>query len=275
MVPPFPSLVLCGNMSWTFVLVRRVRGAMRAFVPWAQHLPPSLATHPAPRGHACKPGKDLARLLPGLGGVLATLSVTLRRRGYRGHGTGSHRPRSTLARSAQGPEAKPPGALVPELDVMKEVDPVTISQRLLKPRLDNGWTLVGDLLTTLFLAPMLSAFFIPLLQPDWYRRMPDGEAGFIFPEGFHGVVYALSWLLGGLALGAFEDKAVNSKNLLATIQRSTWAALVTLWLASSVWLILGAGGWLASAYATLGYEFRPQPEEPKTLPAVSRWRVST
>ena len=38
----------------------------------------------------------------------------------------------------------------------KEVDVVSISQRLSNPSLANVWTLVGDLATTSFAAPMLS-----------------------------------------------------------------------------------------------------------------------
>ena len=71
--------------------------------------------------------------------------------------------------------------------------------------------------------------------------MPDNEAGFFFPEYFHGVVYALCWLVAGLALGAFEEKATNSKNLLETIQRTAFNAAATVWLAT-YWCLRGGGG---------------------------------
>ncbi|CAE7326229.1 mcb [Symbiodinium necroappetens] len=149
-----------------------------------------------------------------------------------------------------------PGAMAKkpsELDVMKEVDVATISQRLSKPSLANGWTLVGDLGITTTVAPMLSIVFARALQPDWYRQLPDSDVEFIFPELFHGLLYGLCWLLGGLALGAFETKAVNPKNLLETIQRTAWAAVATVWLACSAWLVLRANGWLPDSYAALGY----------------------
>lgn len=187
-----------------------------------------------------------------IGGMLAAVKVALRNRGERRI---CARP-SLLPRSVEGREAKPQGAMAKkpsELDVMKEVDVVTISQRLSKPSLANGWTLVGDLGITTAVAPLLSIVFLRALEPDWYRQLPDSDVGFIFPEYFHGVLYGLCWLLGGLALGAFETKAVNPKNLLETIQRTAWAAVATVWLACSAWLLLRTNGWLPDSYAALGY----------------------
>ena len=187
--------------------------------------------------------------------MLAAVKVALRNRGDRRI---CARP-SLLPRSVEGQEAKPQGAMAKkpsELEVMKEVDVATISQRLSKPSLANGWTLVGDLGITTTVAPMLSIVFARALEPDWYRQLPDSDVDFIFPELFHGLLYGLCWLLGGLALGAFETKAVNPKNLLETIQRTAWAAVATVWLACSAWLVLRANGWLPDSYAALGYVAR-------------------
>eukprot|EP00434_Breviolum_minutum_P020980 symbB.v1.2.018508.t1/scaffold1403.1/size153157/14 len=130
-----------------------------------------------------------------------------------------------------------------------------VFQRVLQPSLANGWILLGDMLTLSLAAPFLSTFYlrVGVLRPYWFINIADSEKDFIFPEFSHGVIFALCWCFGGLAMGAFQTDAVNPQNLLKTIQRTSFSGLVTAWLATVVRSVLFLSGRLEGAYGLTGY----------------------
>ena len=164
----------------------------------------------------------------------------------------SHRRRvSRRVRPQETPEVLEEVAQVQNL----EMSWPNVFQRVLQPSLANGWILLGDMLTLGLAAPFFSTFYlrVGVLRPDWFINIADSDKDFIFPEFSHGVIFALCWCFGGLAMGAFQTDAVNPQNLLKTIQRTSFSGLVTAWLASVVRSLLALSGRLEAAYGLTGY----------------------
>jgi len=123
------------------------------------------------------------------------------------------------------------------------------------------WTLVGDFVVLLLVAPALAVFFVrvKVWTPSWLELVrQSGDAGFIFPEAAHAAAFAVCWFSVGLAAGAFEALAVTPVDLIATLRRTWKPGYLTFIVVMFLWSLQSATGVLLPNYAAMGFETRSQ-----------------
>mmetsp|Transcript_45821 Transcript_45821/g.88183 ORF Transcript_45821/g.88183 Transcript_45821/m.88183 type:complete len:445 (+) Transcript_45821:51-1385(+) len=123
------------------------------------------------------------------------------------------------------------------------------------------WTVLGDLVVLVGIAPALAVFFarVQVWTPSWLEMVKKGgESGFIFPEAAHAVAFAACWFSVGLAAGAFEANAVTPADLIATLRRTWKPGGLTFITAIFLWLMQSATGVLLPNYAAMGFETQAQ-----------------